>query len=92
VFPRLCYIGFTFAQPFLVSATLSWSEHPEGSDDADEGYGLIGAWFLVYVGIAVRADHAGLLFAAALHQVCFLLHVFSLVSIIFFFDISPPPC
>ncbi|CAG9989646.1 unnamed protein product [Clonostachys byssicola] len=53
VFPRLCYIGFTFAQPFLISATLSWSEHPEGSDDADEGYGLIGAWFLVYVGIAV---------------------------------------
>ena len=52
VFPRLCFIVFTFCQPFLVSATLNWSEQ-DTSDDVDQGYGLIGAWFLVYVGMAV---------------------------------------
>ncbi|KAH6876442.1 P-loop containing nucleoside triphosphate hydrolase protein [Thelonectria olida] len=55
VFPRLCFIGFTFCQPFLISATLEWSERDSGSDDMDQGYGLIGAWFIVYVGIAVTA-------------------------------------
>lgn len=53
VFPRLCFIGFTFAQPFLISTTLEWAESDGNADDADQGYGLIGAWFLVYVGIAV---------------------------------------
>ncbi|KAL6921168.1 hypothetical protein FSST1_005194 [Fusarium sambucinum] len=53
VFPRLCFIGFTFCQPFLISATLSWAERDPNSDDASQGYGLIGAWFLVFVGLAV---------------------------------------
>jgi ATP-binding cassette subfamily C (CFTR/MRP) protein 1 len=58
VFPRLCFIGFTFCQPFLISATLEWSERDSDSDDMDKGYGLIGAWFIVYVGIAVRSLQA----------------------------------
>ncbi|RMJ01545.1 hypothetical protein CDV36_015712 [Fusarium kuroshium] len=53
VFPRLCFIGFTFCQPFLISATLEWAEKDSDSDDMNQGYGLIGAWFIVYVGIAV---------------------------------------
>lgn len=53
VFPRLCFIGFTFCQPFLISATLTWAERDSNSDDASQGYGLIGAWFLVFVGLAV---------------------------------------
>ncbi|KAG8664561.1 uncharacterized protein FPOAC1_013342 [Fusarium poae] len=49
VFPRLCFIGFTFCQPFLISATLRWAERDSNSDDMSQGYGLIGAWFLVFV-------------------------------------------
>ncbi|KAG8676479.1 hypothetical protein FPOAC2_02575 [Fusarium poae] len=53
IFPRMCFIGFTFCQPFLISATLSWAEKEPNSDDMSQGYGLIGAWFLVFVGLAV---------------------------------------
>ncbi|KAI9150479.1 ABC multidrug transporter B [Paramyrothecium foliicola] len=53
VFPRLCFIALTFCQPFLISATLEWSERPADSPDMDQGYGLIGAFFFVFVGIAV---------------------------------------
>lgn len=53
VFPRLVFAAFTFCQPLLISATLEWAESDGDSDDMSRGYGLIGAWFLVYVGIAV---------------------------------------
>ncbi|KAF5023770.1 hypothetical protein F66182_4163 [Fusarium sp. NRRL 66182] len=55
VLPRLCFTGFTFCQPFLISATLAWAERDSDSDDANQGYGLIGAWFIVFVGIAVTS-------------------------------------
>lgn len=55
VFPRLVFAAFTFCQPLLISATLEWAETDGDSDDVSRGYGLIGAWFLVYVGIAVGA-------------------------------------
>ncbi|KAF4342275.1 multidrug resistance [Fusarium beomiforme] len=55
VFPRLCFIGFTFCQPFLISATLTWAENDSNSDDMSQGYGLIGAWFLVFMGLAVTS-------------------------------------
>ncbi|KAF4440788.1 hypothetical protein F53441_12196 [Fusarium austroafricanum] len=53
VFPRLCLIGFTFCQPFLISATLRWAEKDSNIDDMNQGYGLIGAWFIVFMGIAI---------------------------------------
>jgi hypothetical protein len=56
IFPRLCFIGFTFCQPFLISTTLAWAEKDSDSDDMNQGYGLIGAWFIVYVGIGVRSS------------------------------------
>ncbi|KAF4833996.1 ABC transporter atnG [Colletotrichum tropicale] len=51
VIPRLCLSVFTFAQPFLINTTVSFvgQERP----DANFGKGLIGAWALVYLGIAV---------------------------------------
>ncbi|KAF4957433.1 hypothetical protein FSARC_11314 [Fusarium sarcochroum] len=55
IFPRLCFIGFTFCQPFLISTTLAWAESDSDSDDRNEGYGLIGAWFIVFVGLAVTS-------------------------------------
>lgn len=51
VVPRLCLTGFTFAQPFLASATIDYIGDTSASRNA--GYGLIGAACLVYGGIAV---------------------------------------
>ncbi|SPO04398.1 related to ABC multidrug transporter [Cephalotrichum gorgonifer] len=50
VVPRLFLSGFNFAQPFLVTATINWV----GDDNASNasGKGLIGAFTLVYLGIA----------------------------------------
>ena len=49
--PRLCVTAFTFAQPFLVNTTIKLV----GDKNANvyHGKGLIGAWALVYLGLAV---------------------------------------
>ncbi|OKL57766.1 hypothetical protein UA08_06882 [Talaromyces atroroseus] len=51
VLPRLCVTGFTFAQPFLTTALIQYLS--DKSESKDDGYGLIGASFLVYGGIAI---------------------------------------
>ncbi|KAL4732837.1 hypothetical protein BDV11DRAFT_176289 [Aspergillus similis] len=55
IIPRLLLLALTFAQPFLVSATISYVENG-GSQHSSEpamGKALIGAFALVYTGIAV---------------------------------------
>ncbi|KAI0187341.1 putative ATP-binding cassette transporter [Xylaria flabelliformis] len=52
VFPRLALSAFTFAQPFLASSLINYLDGDRNASDND-GYGLIGATFLVYTGIAV---------------------------------------
>lgn len=46
--------AFTFSQPFLIKTTIEFvgSENPNGY----HGKGLIGAWTLVYLGLAVCED------------------------------------
>ncbi|KAL4967241.1 P-loop containing nucleoside triphosphate hydrolase protein, partial [Aspergillus stella-maris] len=51
VAPRLFMSGFTFCQPFLINATVTWVGNPEAS--MHSGKALIGAFALVYVGQAV---------------------------------------
>lgn len=46
---------FTFAQPFLVTTTIRFVE--KKNPDINHGKGLIGAWALVYLGIAVSHHH-----------------------------------
>ena len=53
IIPRLCLIGFNFAQPFLITRTLNLLYQPINETSKDEGYGLIGAAGLIYLGIAV---------------------------------------
>lgn len=50
--PRLGLIGFTFCQPFLIERTISFSQQPVTPATKNVGYGLIGAYFIVYAGIA----------------------------------------
>ncbi|KAL4912842.1 hypothetical protein BDW62DRAFT_206085 [Aspergillus aurantiobrunneus] len=52
VIPRLAYVGFTFAQPFLVHRATRYMSEPAGPNIYKIGGGLIGAYTIVYVGIA----------------------------------------
>ncbi|KAF2742355.1 P-loop containing nucleoside triphosphate hydrolase protein [Sporormia fimetaria CBS 119925] len=55
--PRLCLIAFNFCQPFLIDRAIRYSEQagtdPDSASLANIGYGLIGAYIMVYVGIAI---------------------------------------
>jgi ATP-binding cassette subfamily C (CFTR/MRP) protein 1 len=51
IFPRLCLIGFRYAQPFLLSRTVDFASSPDEPDSI--GWGLAGAFGLVFVGMAV---------------------------------------
>lgn len=53
VFPRLCLICFSYAQPFLISAAVEFVAKPAALQNRNDGYGLIAATALVYTGIAV---------------------------------------
>jgi ATP-binding cassette subfamily C (CFTR/MRP) protein 1 len=55
IFPRACLTALMFCQPFLINRTIRLSQEAITEQTTQAGYGLIGAYFLVYVGIAVRA-------------------------------------
>ncbi|CAI7670419.1 unnamed protein product [Penicillium palitans] len=56
-FPRVCMIGFNFAQPFMITAVLVYVEDPITPESGNRGYGLIGAAFLIYFGLALSNVH-----------------------------------
>lgn len=51
--PRLCLIGFNYAQPFVIQRAITLLSGPETRESDSKGYGLIAATLLVYIGIAV---------------------------------------
>ena len=51
--PRVALIGFDFCQPFLIQRAITFSQQPITKDSTNVGYGLIGAYAVVYCGIAV---------------------------------------
>lgn len=56
VIPKLLYVAVTFAQPFLVSTILSfidsYSSETETPQDPNIGWGLVGAYAIVYLSLA----------------------------------------
>ncbi|KAK0613977.1 ABC transporter [Immersiella caudata] len=52
-FPRACLTALMFCQPFLINRTIRLSQESITDQSTQAGYGLIGAYLLVYVGIAV---------------------------------------
>ena len=52
VFPRLCLTGFTYAQPLMSISLIDFISEKEIAN-IHNGYGLVGATFLIYLGIAV---------------------------------------
>ncbi|KAH8681655.1 putative ATP-binding cassette transporter [Xylariales sp. PMI_506] len=60
IIPRLFRIGFTIAQPFLITAALDLLTEPETAATNNQAYGIIGAAALIYLGIAIStllSDH-----------------------------------
>ncbi|CAN9344154.1 unnamed protein product [Alternaria alternata] len=51
--PRLCLIAFNFCQPFLIERAVNFSQEAETAQTANIGYGLIGAYIIVFIGIAI---------------------------------------
>lgn len=52
--PKLAYVGFEFAQPFLIQRVLDFLDGAyELGERRSTAYGLIGAYAIVYIGIAV---------------------------------------
>lgn len=49
---RVAQAAFEFTQPFLISRTLYWLYLPTAESNA-VGWGLLGAYAIVYIGIAV---------------------------------------
>jgi hypothetical protein len=52
--PRLCLIAFTFCQPLLLNRVLQYLTDSKQEPNINVGYGLIGAYGIVYLGLAVR--------------------------------------
>ncbi|KAJ3499459.1 hypothetical protein NLG97_g302 [Lecanicillium saksenae] len=53
VLPRLAYSGFLFAQPFLLERVLDFIDENHTPNTEATAYGLIAAYGVVYIGIAV---------------------------------------
>ncbi|KAE8135416.1 P-loop containing nucleoside triphosphate hydrolase protein [Aspergillus pseudotamarii] len=53
VLPRACLAALNICQPLLLHRSLSFSVEPETNSTTNIGYGLIGAYILVYLGMAV---------------------------------------
>jgi ABC-type multidrug transport system fused ATPase/permease subunit len=50
---RACVVAFNFCQPLLLERSLSFFNSPVNASSNNVGYGLIGAYILVYTGLAV---------------------------------------
>jgi hypothetical protein len=53
VLPRIAFTGFSFAQPFLVERVLAFMTEPEHVNSTNYARGLIAAYAIVYIGLAV---------------------------------------
>lgn len=53
---RACVVAFNFCQPLLLTRSLAFFNEPVTSTITNVGYGLIGAYILVYLGLAVRSS------------------------------------
>lgn len=51
--PRVILIGFKYSQPFLLYRTVNYVQEQVSKETYNIGWGLVGAYALVYVGIAV---------------------------------------
>lgn len=55
---RACVVAFNFCQPVLLMRSLTFFEQPVNAATNNVGYGLIGAYVLVYTGLAVSSQES----------------------------------
>ncbi|KAI0858183.1 P-loop containing nucleoside triphosphate hydrolase protein [Xylaria cubensis] len=53
IFPKLTYVALSLSQPFLIQEAVSFVQNAEATDSNNIGYGLIGGFALVYIGLAI---------------------------------------
>lgn len=53
VLPRICVVALKLAQPFLIRDAINFIDNTSMKSSNTTGYGLIAAYGLVYLGIAV---------------------------------------
>ncbi|KAL4809627.1 P-loop containing nucleoside triphosphate hydrolase protein [Aspergillus unguis] len=53
IIPRACLVALNFCQPLLLHRSLDFSLEPVNSATNNTGYGLIGAYILVYTGLGI---------------------------------------
>ncbi|KAI0465937.1 P-loop containing nucleoside triphosphate hydrolase protein [Xylaria cf. heliscus] len=53
VFPKLAYVALSLSQPFLIQEAVSFVQNAETGSKDSLGYGLIGGFALVYIGLAI---------------------------------------
>lgn len=51
--PRIILVAFNFCQPFLINRAVTFSQEPLTTHTTNVGYGLIAAYIIVFIGIAV---------------------------------------
>jgi len=56
VLPRLSLVAFNISQPFLINRAINFIDTSKTVQPNNVGYGLIGAFALVYIGIAVNSS------------------------------------
>ena len=54
--PRIILTGFKYAQPFLLNRTVAYVQEQMNKKTYDIGWGLVGAYAIVYIGMAVSDD------------------------------------
>ena len=57
IVPRLALLALTFCQPILLKRLLDYINNSD-TESVNIGYGLIGAYFIVYVGLATTSATA----------------------------------
>lgn len=67
ILPRALQIGFTFAQPFLVDTTITWIDADDGPNIMSQGYGLVGAFAVTYIGLAVSSNFSSIQTSRLIH-------------------------
>ncbi|KAJ5440641.1 hypothetical protein N7491_003047 [Penicillium cf. griseofulvum] len=65
--PRLCVVGFSIVQPFLIGKVVSILQQTD-SLSQDMGYGLIGVTAVVFNGITLRATEKRINFTASIKK------------------------
>jgi len=51
--PKFCAVGFSISQTYLVKSAVEFVQTKDDEPTSISGYGLIGAFALVYFGLAV---------------------------------------